>query len=116
LNDRLRFEKSWTVSEKIQWCKSVTDYIQCAGKHITNCSIIEVRDDVEQLSNFMEHIMKQANLYCHGKNNHFLSFKNILNDFKVVFMVANMLLLMYVVDKVHENFIVVKHLIQQQKL
>ncbi|CAF1316082.1 unnamed protein product, partial [Adineta ricciae] len=26
----------------------------------------EVRDDVEQLSNFMEYIMKQANLNCHG--------------------------------------------------
>ena len=52
--------------EKIQWCKSVTDYIQCAGRHISNCSISEVRDDVEQLSNFMEYIMKQANLNCHG--------------------------------------------------
>ncbi len=67
LDDRLRFEKSWSVQGKIQWCKDVTDYIQCAGKHITNCSIIEVRDDVEQLSTFMEFIMKQANLYCHGK-------------------------------------------------
>ncbi|CAF0861772.1 unnamed protein product [Rotaria sp. Silwood1] len=66
LDDRLKFETAWSVQEKIQWCKAVSDYIQCAGKHITNCSIIEVRDDVEQLSNFMEYIMKQANLYCHG--------------------------------------------------
>ncbi|CAF3003242.1 unnamed protein product [Rotaria sp. Silwood2] len=66
LDDRLKFETTWSVQEKIQWCKAVTDYIQCAGKHITNCSIIEVRDDVEQLSNFMEYIMKQANLNCHG--------------------------------------------------
>jgi len=66
LEDRLKFDASWSVQEKVQWCKSVTDYIQCAGKHITNCSISEVRDDVEQLSNFMEYIMKQANLNCHG--------------------------------------------------
>ena len=69
LGERLRFETTWTVQEKIQWCKAVTDYIQCAGKHISNCSIIEVKDDVEQLSNFMEYIMKQANLYCHGTSN-----------------------------------------------
>ena len=67
LDDRLNFETNWIVQEKIQWCKAVRDYIQCAGKHITNCSILEVRDDVEQLSNFMEHMMKQANLKCHGK-------------------------------------------------
>lgn len=66
LDERLRFETTWGVQEKIQWCKAVKDYIQCAGKHISNCSIIEVKDDVEQLSNFMEHIIKQANLYCHG--------------------------------------------------
>ena len=67
MNTRLNFDKSWSVQEKIQWCKAAVDYVQCAGKHITNCSIIEVRDDVEQLSSFMEHIIKQANLYCHGK-------------------------------------------------
>ncbi len=71
LEDRLKFDVSWSFQEKIQWCKSVTDYIQCAGKHITNCSISEVRDDVEQLSNFMEYIMKQANLNCHGKIKYF---------------------------------------------
>ncbi len=74
MDDRLRFETNWSVHEKIQWCKSVTNYIQCAGKHITNCSIIEVRDDVEQLSNFMEYIMKQANLNCHGKQKKNYSF------------------------------------------
>ncbi len=78
----MRFEKIWSVQEKIQWCKAVTDYIQCAGKHITNCSIIEVRDDVEQLSNFMEHIMKQANLYCHGKIKFFLQFSFFFKYFK----------------------------------
>ena len=63
---------TWSVQEKIQWCsRSVRDYIQCAGKHITNCSISEVREDVEQLSNFMEYIMKQANEKCHGKTKYF---------------------------------------------
>ena len=104
----MKFELSWSVQEKVQWCKSVTDYIQCAGKHITNCSISEVRDDVEQLSNFMEYIMKQANLYCHGKRFSFI-FQIILFNSQVVSMVVNMQLLMYVVGKVHENFIMVKH-------
>jgi hypothetical protein len=94
----------------------VKDYIQCAGKHITNCSISEVRDDVEQLSNFMEHIMKQANLNCHGKlHKKYVNYFFLLFYFKVDFMVVNMLLLMYVVDKVHGNFIVEKSLILDQK-
>ena len=67
LDDRLSFDVHWTVQEKIHWCKSAMTYIQCAGKYITNCSIIEVQDDVEQLSNFMEHIIKQANRNCHGR-------------------------------------------------
>ncbi|CAF5021202.1 unnamed protein product, partial [Rotaria magnacalcarata] len=66
LGKRLKFEVSWTVREKIRWCKVVREYIQCAGKHITNCSIIDVQDDVQQLSNFMDHIKKNANLCCHG--------------------------------------------------
>lgn len=66
LGDRLKFETYWSVQEKIRWCRSVRNYVQCAGKHITNCSIVEVREDVEQLSNFMEHVIKQANFNCHG--------------------------------------------------
>ena len=67
LADRLKFETIWSVQEKIHWCKSVTEYVRCAGKHISNCSIIDVRDDVEQLSNFIEYIIKQANLHCQGE-------------------------------------------------
>lgn len=74
LDERLKFEPGWSVQEKIQWCKSVSDYIQCAGRHVSNCSISEVREDVEQLSNFMEHIMKQANLNCHGKHSRTMLF------------------------------------------
>ncbi|CAF0901827.1 unnamed protein product [Adineta steineri] len=66
LNSRLRFKKDWTVFEKIRWCKTVRDYIRCADKYITNCSIIDVRDDVEQLSNFMKHIQKEADRECQG--------------------------------------------------
>ena len=73
----MNFERYWSVQEKIQWCEAAREYIQCAGKHITNCSIIEVRDDVEQLSNFMEYIMKQANLCCHGKIKNKLVFERI---------------------------------------
>jgi hypothetical protein len=74
LGERRKFERGWSVQEKIQWCKVVWDYIQCAGKYITNCSIMEVRDDVEQLSNFMEYIMKQANVNCHGKDSYKILF------------------------------------------
>ncbi|UJR08491.1 hypothetical protein I4U23_012758 [Adineta vaga] len=66
LSNRLKFEERWSISEKAQWCKAVRDYIQCSDKYITNCSIIEVRDDVEQLSHFMEIIKKQADLHCYG--------------------------------------------------
>lgn len=69
----------------------MSDYIQCAGKHVTNCSISEVREDVEQLSNFMEYIMKQANLNCHGKSIDFFPIESFDFLFKVVFMDVIML-------------------------
>ncbi|CAF1156398.1 unnamed protein product [Didymodactylos carnosus] len=66
LDERSKFESAWSVNEKMLWCKAAYNYIQCAGKHITNCSIMEVKDDVEQLSMFMDYIMKQANVNCQG--------------------------------------------------
>ncbi len=112
----MRFETIWSVQEKIQWCKAVRDYKQCADKHITNCSIIEVRDDVEQLSNFIEYIIKQANFRCYGKIKFLRLFFSYILNFKVVLLDVNMLLLMHVVYKKKTIFIVVKHWIQHQKL
>jgi hypothetical protein len=116
LDGRLRFQTIWSLQEKIQWCKAVRDYKPCADKHITNCSIIEVRDDVEQLSNFIDYIVKQADFKCHGKIKFLRIFFSYILNFKVVLLDVNMLLLMHVVYKMKKIFIVVKHRIQQQKL
>ena len=67
LDDRLRFDVTWTVHEKIHWCKSATKYVRCANRHVSNCSIIDVQDDVEQLTNFIDYLVRQANRHCQGK-------------------------------------------------
>lgn len=50
----------------MHWCQAVRDYVKCASKHITNCSILDVHDDVDQLWNFMESMKKQVDMSCQG--------------------------------------------------
>ncbi|CAF0795422.1 unnamed protein product [Didymodactylos carnosus] len=66
LENRVRFETTWNIYEKAQWCKDTLDYYQCANRYITNCSIVEVKEDVDQLTTFMDYIEKSANRECPG--------------------------------------------------
>ena len=66
IENRVRFDRRWSATEKVKWCKDAYEYHKCANSYITNCTITSVAADVAQLTVFLDYIEKSANRECPG--------------------------------------------------
>jgi hypothetical protein len=63
---RVKYEETWNVYEKMQWCRDSIDYVNCANQYLLYCNISSVRHDADQLQSFIDYVTKSANVHCPG--------------------------------------------------
>ncbi len=66
LEGRIKFEKSWNVYDKMQWCRDTIDYVSCSNHLLMSCNISSQKTEADQLQSFIDYITKQSNLNCPG--------------------------------------------------
>ena len=66
LDGRAKFEQTWNVYEKMQWCRDAIDYVTCSNQYFLNCNISAKRTEADQLQSFIDYVTKSANINCPG--------------------------------------------------
>lgn len=66
LDGRVKFEESWNVYDKMQWCRDTIDYVTCANQFLLNCNISSLKNEADQLQSFIDYITKSSNVHCPG--------------------------------------------------